>query len=322
MKISVIVPIYNVERYLRKCIDSLIEQVKNEYDLEILLVDDGSTDNSGKICDEYASKKTYISVFHKKNGGLSDARNYGIYKSNGDFLIFIDSDDYVSNNFFEKIINKINKDIDIVFWDAKYVDDDNEEITNIKYPMKHVVLNENYIYTGKKIFDDTFSRSKELPTAVWLGAYRKDFILGNTLFFEKGLLHEDEMWSFKTIYEAKNVVYISDDLYCYRIRKNSIMRDSEKDRKHIESYIYIYNSLIEYFCYKEVDKKNIYLILDNIVKRYLHALGMWNSYKYGDILKRVNKKNIIKYSKSYKNKVRAYVFGINKYFYCYLLNKK
>ena len=105
MKISIIVPIYNVEKYLKRCIDSLTNQVNESENLEILLIDDGSTDNCGIICDDYASRVPYISVFHKENGGLSDARNYGIFRANGDYLIFAN----VRYIFLENSLNSILK---------------------------------------------------------------------------------------------------------------------------------------------------------------------------------------------------------------------
>ena len=110
--ISVIVPVYNVEKYLEKCIDSIINQTYQN--LEIILVDDGSTDGSGKICDEYSRKDNRIKVIHKENGGLSDARNIGIKNANGGLIGFIDSDDYITENMFEvlqKDLRKYNADI-------------------------------------------------------------------------------------------------------------------------------------------------------------------------------------------------------------------
>lgn len=320
--LSIIVPIYNVEKYLKKCIDSLINQIKNEEDVEVLLIDDGSTDNSIEICDIYADKYSYIQVYHKKNGGLSDARNFGIRKSSGDYLIFIDSDDYVDLKLVSEVKKNINKNPDIILWDARYVNEDDVEINNIKYKMKHVALKKDEIYSGKMVLENSFEKVKELPTAVWLGAYKRSFIEDEVLFFEKGLLHEDEMWTLKVIFEAQSIIYINQDLYCYRIRENSIMRNNDKNKRHIEAYVYIYNSLIEYFNLKVKDKNLLELIMDNLMKRYLHALSMWEAYKYKETLKRISKKNIIKYSKSKKNKLRAYVFGLNRYIYCYYFRKK
>lgn len=121
-KVSIIVPIYNVQKYIYKCIDSILSQTYKN--LEIILVDDGSPDNCGKICDEYASKDNRIIVVHTKNGGLSAARNVGLNKSTGNFIIFVDSDDYLENSAIEDCLNYIktnNCDILIFNWYNVYL---------------------------------------------------------------------------------------------------------------------------------------------------------------------------------------------------------
>ena len=101
MKLSIIIPIYNVERYLNKCIDSVINQNYDDY--EVLLIDDGSIDYSGKICDRYSKEYSFIKTFHKSNSGLSDARNYGITRATGEYIIFVDGDDFLQENVLSKI---------------------------------------------------------------------------------------------------------------------------------------------------------------------------------------------------------------------------
>ena len=108
MFLSVIIPVYNVEKYLHQCIDSVLRQTYNDY--EVILVDDGTPDNSGKICDEYAKKDIRITVIHKTNGGISSARNAGLDIATGDYIMFVDSDDYLcDDNCFQKLFNKINE---------------------------------------------------------------------------------------------------------------------------------------------------------------------------------------------------------------------
>ena len=124
--ISVIVPIYNVEQYLKKCIESIISSTYAN--LEIILVDDGSTDGSGKICDEFQAKDKRIRVVHKKNGGLSDARNVGLEIARGEFVSFIDSDDYIDSEMFEEVLTQFDKNTDIVIY-GRYVE----------YPTKTIV---------------------------------------------------------------------------------------------------------------------------------------------------------------------------------------
>lgn len=318
INISIILPIYNVEKYLDKCILSIINQTNFE-DIELLLIDDGSTDKSSEICEKYSKQFENIYTFHKKNGGLSDARNYGIYKAKGKYLLFIDSDDSINKDMLKKINDKIEEKPDIILWNAKYVNEDDRDINNISFKFEHSGLDEKIVYTGKQAIKDCLKVSKEFPTAVWLGVYKKSLIIDNNLFFENGLIHEDEMWTLKIVLEAQKVEYINESLYNYRIRQNSIMRDNqEKNRQHIESYIYIYNSLYEYYNWKIKDKELLILILDNLTKRYLHAISKWKLYKHSDLLKRISKKNLLVNAKSKKNMVRAIIFFINKKLYCRL----
>lgn len=121
-KVSVIIPVYNAEKYLRKCLDSVLAQ--SFADFEVLLINDGSTDGSGKICDDYAQKDARVKVFHKENGGVSSARNLGLDNATGDWIVFVDSDDYVEKNYFEVINNNLSQEIDVlVFSYWKIVDE-------------------------------------------------------------------------------------------------------------------------------------------------------------------------------------------------------
>lgn len=135
-KISIIVPIYNVEKFLPRCVESLVNQTYGN--IEILLIDDGTKDNSAIMCDEYAKKYNNVKAFHKKNGGLSDARNYGIEKATGKYIAFVDSDDFVNKDYCKILYNNLIKnDADIsicdfqIFTDTSRIDENKEEITNV-----------------------------------------------------------------------------------------------------------------------------------------------------------------------------------------------
>ena len=149
-KISVIVPVYNVEKFIRKCLDSIINQTME--DLEIILVDDGSIDNSGIICDEYAKNDNRIVVIHKENGGVSSARNVGLNKAKGKFIAFIDSDDYVNDDYLEKLYNP---NVDMVFCGIKHkkierdiiLNNEEEGIFNIKGNVINKLIDSRYINT-------------------------------------------------------------------------------------------------------------------------------------------------------------------------------
>ena len=132
MKFSIIVPVYNVEKYVKQCINSILSQTYINY--ELILVDDGSTDSSGSICDSFKNNKL-IKVFHKKNGGLSDARNYGFKKAEGEYVIFLDSDDYWIDNDFLSNINKmlIKKNYDLIIFNTIKYFDESEKKSNPRF---------------------------------------------------------------------------------------------------------------------------------------------------------------------------------------------
>lgn len=228
--ISVIIPVYNVEDYLRECVDSVINQTYKN--LEIILVDDGSTDSSGKICDDYAEKDERIAVIHQKNGGLSAARNAGLDKSSGEYIYFLDSDDYVADNTFETLLSIAEKDnSDIVFFDAVSFADTPD------FTVKQNYVRKNKYKTDKGY--DVFSamcNNKEFHSAVYLMLFKSDFIVNNKLNFTPGLLHEDMIFTYQALCFAKVVSQCDKPLYYRRYRKNSIMTSS-KTQKHFESCI-------------------------------------------------------------------------------------
>ncbi len=223
--ISVIVPIYNVEKYLRKCIDSILLQTYDE--LEIILVDDGSTDESGLICDEYECKDERVRVIHKNNGGLSDARNIGLDECRGDFISFIDSDDFVSPFFIETLYKGfIEKEVDITlltervcFWDGEKEDSLFKGHSHYKKRQASVKNAMEYMLYQK------------IPTGVVSRLYRRHIF--NDLRFPKGYLYEDMATSHKMFMNAKGVTMIDAGLYAYRMRKNSIIREDFSERKMI-----------------------------------------------------------------------------------------
>ena len=212
--ISVIIPIYNVERYLEKSIESVIGQsYKN---LEIILVDDGSTDESGKMCDEIAKKDKRIKVIHKKNGGLSDARNAGIEVAKGKYLGFIDSDDYIDKYFYETlytVLKKYNADISMCNYKKVYTD---FEENNAKLEHKEQVFNSKQALRELLLFG-------KIENYAWNKLYRKE--LFEKVRYPVGKKMEDIGTTYLTIKNSKTVVVTDYIGYFYRQRKGSIMSD-------------------------------------------------------------------------------------------------
>lgn len=219
--VSVVVPIYNVEQYLERCIDSVLRQTYSN--LEIILVDDGSTDNSGSICDKYALEDKRIVVLHKVNGGLSDARNYGIEKAKGKYITFIDSDDYVSCLYIEIMMKAlIDNCADISICDEKKTKLSNE--TECK----------NTFLTETEVWDSRIGIKEILlqrgTTASSCGKiYKKEYF--REIKFPYGKLFEDMGTTYKIFDKAEKIVKVNRELYFYYQRENSIQGSGFSQKK-------------------------------------------------------------------------------------------
>lgn len=217
--ISVIIPVYNVEKYLFACVDSVLRQTYRN--IEIILVDDGSTDQSGLMCDELKMKDSRIRVLHKKNGGLSDARNYGLDKANGRYVVFVDSDDVVSNRLVEYLYSLIiNNHCDIGICDPVHC-----------YPgetIEFVDETQHHVFDANAAIAEMLYQ-KSFLVAAWGKIYRMEFF--NQIRFPFGMLFEDSAIMYKVFEQAENIVYGDAKLYGYMHREGSIttMKFSKRD---------------------------------------------------------------------------------------------
>ena len=232
-EISVIVPVYNVEKYVGRCIDSILNQTFTDF--ELILVNDGSTDNSGVLCDKYAKSDDRIKVIHKENGGLSDARNCGIDESLGEYLSFIDSDDWVENNFLKTLYdNAIKHKAEIVIVNFHKVLD-----SGLECPL-HI---DEVCCSGRESLNYLYDRQSIYINIACNKLYEK--VLFDNIRYPVGKIHEDGFTTYKLL-SLCNKVYLSDyDGYCYYQRSDSIM-----NRKFSESRIdeyFVYDERREYF---------------------------------------------------------------------------
>lgn len=258
--ISIVVPIYGVENELEKCINSLIKQTYPC--LEIILVDDGSPDRCPIICEEYAKADQRIVVIHKKNGGLSDARNVGMNKARGEYILFVDSDDYIALDACENLIEiALRYDADIVTGDAMRVN--KSEIKILKnFDTK------GEIYTGWEYLKQQL-RNRRYLICVWVNLYKRKFLIENRLFFKAGIYHEDNDWTPKTFYLASKVISSQHCFYRYIIRDNSITT-SPSNLKASEDLMVICKDLVKYFSdIKDIEFKRLFY--DDTVRRYFSA---------------------------------------------------
>lgn len=213
-EVSVIVPVYQVEKYLRQCLDSILNQTF--MDMEVILVDDGSKDNSGKICDEYALKDHRVKVIHQKNMGLSDARNSGMNLMSGKYFMFVDSDDYVSEQMIEKLYTSaVETDADVVCCNFEYFWENNEKVS-FSTKQKREELNSSEIFSHRKN-----EKNYGIWTVAWNKLYKSSSM--NSFRFRSGKIHEDEFWANDIYQKDLKVVTIEDSLYYYRQRYNSIV---------------------------------------------------------------------------------------------------
>lgn len=317
--ISIIIPVYNVEEYLDKCVESIVNQTYEN--LEIILVDDGSPDNCPAMCDEWAMKDSRIKVIHKTNGGLSDARNCGIDVSTGDYIYFIDSDDYISVDAIEKLYNVLSdNNCDIAF--GRYV----EVIDGIEKKAEY--SDKTYIYSQDEFWEKRYSLSlqKEYLISIsmmvsWNKLIKKEVF--DNVRFSKGRLHEDEFIIHKLIANCSRIAFLDSKLYYYLQRDNSIM-----GKRNLNNKIDALEALAqreEYFLHNKKSFLNLsilsflnYIMLNYFNYKYVYknkeltrkSKGLYRYYY------KVMLKNNIKNEPHYrKNRLLYLSFFINEYLY-------
>ena len=217
-KVSVVIPVYRVEAYLPQCIESVLQQTYSC--LQVILVDDGSPDQCGRICDEYAAKDNRVTVIHRENGGLSAARNTGLSAIDGDYLFFIDSDDYIRPDAIQILVHACEKNAyDFVFFDAEDVYDVpcSNPVRNAYVRSRRFRSAPGAVMLKRLILHNAYS------PCVQLNFFRTAFVLENQLRFCPGIIHEDELFMPEAYIKAKCVGHINRPLYAYRQRAGSIM---------------------------------------------------------------------------------------------------
>ena len=218
MTISIIVPVYNVEDYLKKCLSSIINQTYKN--IEIILIDDGSTDKSGMICDEYALIDNRIFVIHKENGGVSDARNVGIKEATGEWITFIDSDDFVDDNYIEYLLSLVTEnEADISIATYTYLTA-KKQITHANGELA-IMSDEEAI--RRMLLNDGFDMGP------WAKLYRSEYFFD--ILFPVGKLFEDSITTYKVVSKAKKVVFSSKSIYYYVNRSTSTVNSSFNIKK-------------------------------------------------------------------------------------------
>lgn len=240
--VSIVVPVYNVEKYLKRCIDSLKSQTYNN--IEILLVNDGSTDTSLSICEKEAIDDNRIKVISQKNGGLSDARNTGINNATGEYICFVDSDDFVNEYYVQLLFeNLLETNSDISVCNYMYIDE------NDKTWMRKEKNNKEY--SNIDAVKDVLSTKQDTEVMAWNKLYKKELFTKNNIYFPKGKIHEDNFTTYKLYYYANKISLINDKLYYYYQRTDSIMGQKfNTKRLHILEAV---EETKEFFKNKEIE---------------------------------------------------------------------
>ncbi|WP_195929951.1 glycosyltransferase [Clostridium sp. 1001270J_160509_D11] len=242
-KISIIVPIYNVEKYLTNCIDSILNQTFKDF--ELILVNDGSTDNSFEICKHYKDIDDRICIIDKKNGGLSSARNAGLDIAKGEYIGFVDSDDYIHPQMYELLYNQIIKNkADISMCEFKKVSEFNKKELSDK-----VILNQEVEILNNK---EAVFKLGENGSVTYVIACNKLYkkSLFNNIKFKEGIIHEDEYIIHRLLYQVKTLVYIKEKLYFYLQREGSIM--DKKSNINSADYLLACSDRVRFFYEKDL----------------------------------------------------------------------
>ena len=306
-KISIIVPIYNVENYLDECLQSLINQTYNN--LEIILVNDGSTDRSLEICKNYVSEYTNIYLYSKENGGLSDARNYGLDRATGKYVCFVDSDDYVSLDMVEYLYeNLIKYDAPLVCCNINMVYDDHIEL-------KHSTYKEAIIFNSEEAIRDTLYNIS-IDYASWNKLYKIE-LFEDKLRFPKGKIYEDMFIMHEIIHKAKKIVYLPESKYYYRQRSNSITKSkfSEKNFDLLQAYAVILKFVDQNYPNLSNDVKNK-IVLQKL--NLIRDICLSNqSKKYKSKIKNI--RNTLSFSEVYKLKNNRFNYFALRYIPTFIL---
>lgn len=289
VKISIIVPVYNIEKYIGQCIESVLDQTLQN--IEVICVNDGSTDTSGKILEIYAKKDSRVKIINKENKGLSAARNDGIASAIGRYVLFLDGDDYLAGNTLELLYNEAcqNK-LDLIaygaeaFGDYENVQTEEEyllvqrrtEITN-KWLCRDKIR-EGMVITGQEFLSE-MSRNEQYVSMACQYLINRKFYASKALNFPVGIIHEDEYFSLTTLLQVKKMKFINLPLYKYRIRSGSIMTNLDRF-KSVNSIFFICTE-----CHKFLTSYTLDEIYSHDVLKLLKNLGEVAALRYTKLSK-------------------------------------
>ena len=304
--VSIVIPVYNVEKYVEKCLLSVINQTYKN--LEIIVVNDGTKDNSLKICEMLKEKDARIKIINQENAGLSCARNTGIENASGEYICFVDSDDFLDKDFIDTLLsNALQNNVDICACDFWYIDESNK-----KWSLK---IKKDKKYSNMEALKDILLDTQETEVMIWNKLYKLELFKKNNIRFPVGKLHEDNYTTYKLYYFSNGVYFVNKKLYYYLQRNDSIM-----GKKFNIKRLDILNSIDEK---KEFFKKENINLKDELIFNEMSTLinllnimirDKFNTREFYDIVEKVCKNKKVYLKNKYLNK--KYKIAL------YLINKK
>lgn len=305
---SIIIPVYKVEKYLHECVDSILNQ--DFTDLEVILVDDGSPDSCPLICDAYAQADPRVKVIHRENGGLSAARNSGLDQAKGEYVLFLDSDDYyLSDSFLSAAHSRVvETEADILFHRRRRYEEATGRMEEAPVPYSAEITAEKDVGKLYKLL----AQQDQLDASAALKVIRRKFLTGNEHYFEEGLLSEDVEWFFRVSKYVKRAAVLNHAAYCYRLREGSITHT--KSKKHIMDMVYIVSKHADWLKTEDRSKELTAALLSYLSYQFFITLGFLSIYVKDDKKLVKNFRNeykwLAKYSLSKKTKIAAAVVRI------------
>ena len=308
---SIIVPIYNTSAYLEQCLQSIKEQTYPHY--EVILIDDGSTDNSGKICDSFQNACNCVKVLHTPNRGLAEARNLGMSHAENDYIVFVDSDDYIERDSLEQFAKAIAMDDPDVMHVYGYhfsEKDGVKEAGRFRDDMTGAM-------TGTDFFAKVLYQNEYSPASVYY-IFKRDFMEDNHLRFLKGIYHEDDLWTPELLYHAQRMIDLKYRFYYVRVDNyTSITRDSSKAYKRAIDRMCVSQKLAEMV---EANGIQASCYHDNLAAQYMFAVFSGELVKDKSV--HVDRFFPLRYAKTPKYVLKAFLFALSPSLACRLREMK
>ncbi len=246
IKLSIIIPVYNVEKYISECLDSILSQIVSN--VEIICIEDGSTDNSIKILNEYKDRYPSIHIVkHESNRGLSAARNTGLQYAKGEYVWFVDSDDYIKSDAIKNVLSCLEEKYDLIKFNAEVVYENDIACNKTDYFIPKADYSS--IINGNKLFIEMM-RNDDFCVPVWLMILNRQWLLDNHIDFREDIMHEDNLYTMQCLLKTDKIKYLTDKLYFYRVRKQSLTT-RQVDCYELYSIVVIFSEIIKILDYNK-----------------------------------------------------------------------